>query len=299
MDYRSLRKEIVGRLKGAAANSPAPKIARALIGKKKVSAVFYHKPAPDLFERHLAFYRKNFNPISMQTLREAIENGDERGLPDRPLLITIDDGYRENEALLPAIQNYKAPVIIYLVAGAFATKRKFWYEAVWQAGGNPEDYKRLPDARRLELLKARYDFENEREYKTATALSLATARKMMKTGLVSFGAHTVNHPVLTMCDDDRCESEISLSRVILEEKLQTPILDFSYPNGDYGPREKRACDKGGFKSARGLVHAWLDVAKCDRFDLPVIGCPESSGDAALELLSVGYVLLREKFGKIE
>jgi len=85
----------------------------------------------------------------------------------------------------------------------------------------------------------------------------------------------------------------------LEEKLQTPILDFSYPNGDYGPREKRACDKGGFKSARGLVHAWLDVAKCDRFDLPVIGCPESSGDAALELLSVGYVLLREKFGKIE
>jgi hypothetical protein len=58
------------------------------------------------------------------------------------------------------------------------------------------------------------------------------ARKMADAG-VEFGAHTVNHRVLTLLGVEEAEAEIVACKVELERQLKRPIRTFSYCNGWY------------------------------------------------------------------
>ena len=76
-------------------------------GDKKVTIVMYHyvrdlahSRYPEIkgldvrfFEEQLCFIQKNFQVIRMEELLEAYESEDVSGLPERPLLLTFDDGY--------------------------------------------------------------------------------------------------------------------------------------------------------------------------------------------------------------
>lgn len=76
-------------------------------GDKKVTIVMYHyvrdlthSRYPEIkgldvpfFEEQLRFIQKNFQVIRMEDLLEAYEREDFSGLPERPLLLTFDDGY--------------------------------------------------------------------------------------------------------------------------------------------------------------------------------------------------------------
>lgn len=71
-------------------------------------------------------------------------------------------------------------------------------------------------------------------------VSWSEVREMEQSAWVSFGAHTMNHPMLTCLTDEReVADEIRESRVVLEEKLGHPVRAFAYPYGDFGEREVR------------------------------------------------------------
>jgi peptidoglycan/xylan/chitin deacetylase (PgdA/CDA1 family) len=70
--------------------------------------------------------------------------------------------------------------------------------------------------------------------------------------LVTIGAHTVSHPILSKLPERQVRSEMEMSRRVIEAALGTPPQHFAYPIGDpaaAGPREFRIASELGFKTA--------------------------------------------------
>jgi peptidoglycan/xylan/chitin deacetylase (PgdA/CDA1 family) len=76
-------------------------------------------------------------------------------------------------------------------------------------------------------------------------------RGMSKCG-ISFGAHTVTHPVLTTIPMDDGEREISESKKTIEEKIGKPVNTFAFPFGkraDYKPEMLPILERLQFRCA--------------------------------------------------
>ena len=70
--------------------------------------------------------------------------------------------------------------------------------------------------------------------------------------LVTIGAHTVNHPILTKLDDKAVRFELASSRDVIEAALGRRPEHLAYPVGDRsaaGPREFQIAAELGFKTA--------------------------------------------------
>ncbi|MFQ5686511.1 MAG: polysaccharide deacetylase family protein [Candidatus Scalindua sp.] len=65
---------------------------------------------------------------------------------------------------------------------------------------------------------------------------------------ISFGSHTVKHPILTNEQTNVVKDEISKSREIIERNTGIKVLHFCYPNGNYNDGIKRIVSKS-YKSA--------------------------------------------------
>ena len=63
------------------------------------------------------------------------------------------------------------------------------------------------------------------------------------------GSHSLTHPILTHCDDDRLRKECEGSRRVLQEELGCEPETFCYPNGDHDARVVRAVRDAGFRMA--------------------------------------------------
>jgi len=53
---------------------------------------------------------------------------------------------------------------------------------------------------------------------------------------ISFGSHTVSHPLLGECDEVRIRQELERSRNEIFSRLRSPSKWFCYPKGSYNPR---------------------------------------------------------------
>lgn len=77
--------------------------------------------------------------------------------------------------------------------------------------------------------------------KASENINIDQVKEMAASGLVTFGAHTINHPVLANEDETGCRYEIGESIRQLELILGHPVKYFAYPNGrpgfDFGERE--------------------------------------------------------------
>jgi peptidoglycan/xylan/chitin deacetylase (PgdA/CDA1 family) len=106
----------------------------------------------------------------------------------------------------------------------------------------------------------------------ATHRMLTTAELVSLAGSASavIGAHTHNHPKLSVCTGEDQRKEISQSKSILENLLNREIIHFSYPFGsqlDYTPETVEICKKLGLKivsaNYHNQLHSWHS-----NFELP-------------------------------
>src|SRR5262249_3392408 len=67
---------------------------------------------------------------------------------------------------------------------------------------------------------------------------------------ISFGGHTMHHPLLAyLTDPSEAEGEVRESRTALEYHLGTPVRSFAYPvgkRGDIGEQGVRSVQKAGY-----------------------------------------------------
>jgi peptidoglycan/xylan/chitin deacetylase (PgdA/CDA1 family) len=186
----------------------------------------------DTFEAHCRLIRETCHPISLDDWRQA--RAGIRPLPERPVLVTFDDGYRTVLTLgQPILSRYEIPFVVFVCSGASGTRRMLWFDAVARTRG---------EAAVEELKRASFG-----DWAAATSVSIAVAdedphavltpdevRVMAQLAGCEVGSHTANHPILAAASLPVQAREITEDKRRIEEWTAKPVRAFAYPNGRPG-----------------------------------------------------------------
>jgi peptidoglycan/xylan/chitin deacetylase (PgdA/CDA1 family) len=108
------------------------------------------------------------------------------------------------------------------------------------------------------------------------------ARELVRSGLVSAGAHTINHPALPSQPADAKRFEIMQSKHMLSEWLDREVRGFAYPYGLYDDDTVAAVREAGFAFGCAGDHAKVRRG-CDPFLVPRIDALPGDGDSLISL----------------
>jgi peptidoglycan/xylan/chitin deacetylase (PgdA/CDA1 family) len=201
------------------------------------------------------------------------------------VVVTFDDGYRDVFShAFPVLQEMGIPAVVYVPSGYLGTSRRFDHDrlfhllricrerrtrlrddappegaSLWNgvAGGRPisaalDEFLGQHSAATL----GRVILAFEQEVGVGPALRPESgelmgwdeARTMARAG-VDFGAHTVDHRVLTLEPLDVVEREIRDSKARIQAELGTGVDSFAYCNGWYSDDVINLLVKHGFRTA--------------------------------------------------
>lgn len=235
------------------------------------------------FERQMAYLKKTYEIISLDDavtqLREA------KGFRRPTIILTIDDGYRDNYTLAyPIIRKHDLPVTIYLTAGFIGGEKCLWLDdieyALRSTGCDVFNTEKALGEERIDISTHEKKKAAEKKLYSALAKKGEQERKEVLQELfaaldvpkpsapvrdrvmmnweevnemaangVDFGAHTVSHPFLPVMPLDVAKREILDSKRIIEEKTGKTVRHFAIPNGkddDFSPELRRICSENGF-----------------------------------------------------
>lgn len=232
----------------------------------------------DNFKKQIQYLKKRYRIISLQDLCDIMQSA--RMVPAYTLVITFDDGYRNVfDNAFAVLKDYGVPVSMFLTDKLMLGDDWLWPDkleymidktAVESVGifgqryslGNEHFKKKFLNfvGNRLKGLNAdaRSKLMGELIFKLRVnipehpcgeyrLMSFEQARQMLKSGLISFGAHTPEHTILTLEEPERAERLILESKGEISRQLQKEIDLFSYPNGNYNSRIKQILKEGGFR----------------------------------------------------
>jgi len=249
--------------------SGLPFIIRETVQRRRVTILYHHDIDPATLEAQLRVLRERYNFVGLRACVEAIRSGRMDTLPPKPLVLTLDDGCRDNFDLLDVFREFAVTPTIFLCSGIAGTARRFWWSALDDMA-SVERLKGVPDSDRMAALSA-LGFEEGAESPERAALSRPEIQQMRDA--VDFQAHTVYHPILTRCDDERSWQEISGSMEALKRDFGLDIFALAYPNGDYSDREVAFASKAGYLCAvttdLGLNGPGTDPYRLRRIHLPM------------------------------
>lgn len=246
--------------------------------KHKVIIIYYHNPRPQILEMHLRYLSQRYNIIALDTMVEAIYSGEWSKLPPRSLVITLDDGYKENFNLLAIFKQYNIVPTIYVCSQIVGTCRQFWFKLPI-AEKEPQLWQYM-NRTRLQYLAQEYEFQPTREYAEQDRQALSEEEITLMKDYVDFQVHTRFHPILTKCSQNECEEEIADAKKEVEEMIGRKCKHFSYPRGVYSDRETELVKKAKYASARTCDVGWND-AKTNPYKLKTIAVPDDASIAWL------------------
>ncbi len=154
----------------------------------------------------------------------------------------------------------------------------------------------LPPAGREEVLDRLFAWSgiSRNPPKRDRTMTEAEICRLTASGLITVGAHTVNHPVLSVLEPRVQAREIQESRLRLEKIINRPVSTFSYPFGraqDYSRQTVKLVREEGFRCAcsnfAGLASRWTNP-----FELPRICIQDVDGDEFSKMLAGVYETFR-------
>jgi peptidoglycan/xylan/chitin deacetylase (PgdA/CDA1 family) len=238
------------------------------------------------------YLKKNYSLIRLEDLLDNYNAGTWI-FPKKSLVISFDDGLTGNYALLPVIKKLDIPVTIFLCAGIINTKRHFWFPP-----RHPDytfaELKQMSNQSRLAALKET-GFTPETEFEGRQALTKNEIEEMAP--FVNFQSHTIFHPFLPSCTDEEAENEIAGSKHLLEEEYCLKITAFSYPNGDFSPRDLELCKKAGYLCAITLIPGY-NTPFTDHFQLKRVSANDTESIYELAVKASGFWGLFRNFFRI-
>ena len=256
--------------------SGLPFLLRETVQRRRTTILRYHDVAPQALDLQLSVLGKRYNFISLRDYVQALRAGRTASLPPKSMVITFDDGHRSNYALLKVFRKHLVTPTVFICSGIVGTNRKFWTSVVADRN-EKERLKRVPDEARLEAL-ASYGYTETESFSVRSALSRAEIDEMR--GTVDFQPHTVFHPVLTQCSDERSRREIVGSKGMLEEEFGFDVYAFAFPNGDYSAREIEYVHSAGYLCAL-TTETGLNDARADPYSLKRVCVVEGSESAII------------------
>ena len=273
--------------------------------KRRLIILNYHRARGGDIRRHLLYLRRHYRLLHLEEALQELYTPSNRETQKKdkrtPLVLTFDDGYHDNYThLFPQACRLQVPVTLFLIPGYLESGDYFW----WGEGrrlvrraeveevtldGNIYQLKQADE--RIALSRAidahlRYATSvTEREKSlisfrqmlvvpsTVTVeeegdrpLTWAEVQKMEESGWVSYGAHTMHHPVLAyLASPDEVTSEVGMCRTLLEERLGHPVRTFAYPVGraeHIGDEAVRAVKAAGYEWAV-TTHTGVNTSEAD------------------------------------
>lgn len=210
--------------------------------------VNFHKVTnAEWFESVVRFLKSTYTMIGADQLLGYYYHRKE--IPCRSCLITVDDGDASSYyTIYPILKKYQIPAIFFVSPEKMMRSGNhvnYWF----QEARNCDDSKELMRIIHNGSFSIDQIWEMVESYKSSLHvqdlpcqnMTLEQVMEIDKDGLVTIGAHTMEHPFLARESDERSDYEIKASVSQLEKLLGHPILTFAYPNGrpilDFGERE--------------------------------------------------------------
>jgi peptidoglycan/xylan/chitin deacetylase (PgdA/CDA1 family)/CelD/BcsL family acetyltransferase involved in cellulose biosynthesis len=235
----------------------------------------------DQFRLQMEYVARNFEIVTLDDIAQGCITTADR----HHVAITFDDGYRDNfTSAFPILKDLGLPATIFLATGHIGTGTIPWYDQVCLAfklttrhalpsimegapAGALESRKQglallegmldwlrtIDDGSRVEAIKILF-----RTLGVPCSLSLPNYMlnwdevRQMLPSKISFGAHTVTHPVLSRMPVKSLRQEVLQSKKTIEQKLKVPVRHFAYPFGrdmHCGEAAKRIVSECGFETA--------------------------------------------------
>lgn len=250
------------------------------------------------FEQQVAFLKRNFEVITPGDLPAVRDRG--RG---RVVMITFDDGYRDNfDLAFPILSAHNVPATFFICTGFIDDPRVAWWDEIaWMI--RTSDVPALPagewfsaevsleDADRTEAIRGalrRYkelsgqrtggymDFLREatgRHSGPGTGADLWMTwdmiRRLHEAGM-TIGAHTVRHQLLGRLPEAEQEREIVECRDRIAAEIGQAPRAFAYPVGSktaFTEATKSLLQKHGFESAFSFYGGFQRLDPFDPFDI--------------------------------
>lgn len=215
--------------------------------RRRVPILMYHRIATipgdrnalplEKFKDQMAYLKqKDFHTITMDTLENYYLH--HTPLPKKPIVITFDDAYTDTyTTALPVLKEYGH------VGNVFSIGNWQGTDNTWEHFGKERTTTMTPD----ELLL----WEKEGNYA---------------------GPHTMDHPFLTTCDDQRLMEELEGSRLAMESLTGSPKTCICYPYGDLDRRVTESAKRAGYHLGLGIFYN-LPLWTEDRLALPRVPIP--------------------------
>ena len=233
------------------------------------------------FRKEMQFLKKWFNVVSLDEVAAIIKG---KKPADKPTVaITIDDGFDDNYSLAyPVLKSLGLPATIFLTAGCINTSRLPWVEELDEAFAatdresmqlNSVFKNKVFALRTLKQKQSAYEYivpklkhltySKRREIIADISQALGVPKtfkrrmlnwqevKEMAENNITFGAHTMTHPILSRMSLFDAKKEIFDSKQVIERALNKPVKHFAFPNGrleDFSPELKAYCKDIGFES---------------------------------------------------
>jgi peptidoglycan/xylan/chitin deacetylase (PgdA/CDA1 family) len=223
--------------------------------------------SPEQLARHLRFIKRWFDPIGIDQLYAFVRG---RGrLPRNPLMVTFDDGYRDNhDVALPILVKHGVRAVFFLATDYVQRRRLYWWDRISllvERSQRPRlvmEYPEPtsiplegPDARRKAAMRVQKVVEDrpgldlgrfldqvehaadvtistdeERRLVDSTVMTWEQASALRRAGM-DVQSHTQTHRVLQTLGGRDLERELTGSRRALEDVLGERVLGISYPVG--------------------------------------------------------------------
>ena len=215
-------------------------------GKLPAAIVLFHRVTDDIPEDGITVstarfrwvvreLRDHYHPMSLTDLVDHVER--QIPWPERTVVVTFDDGYRDNyECAAPILAEYGVPATFFILADAIGTD----YVLPWE-----------------EHLRGRVPW-----------MELDQARDLLRQGF-EIGSHTLLHLDLGKLTGEEARREIFDSKKKLEDLLSTQITTFAYPFGggeNLLPEERELVRKAGYRCCCSAFGGYADL-QSDLFNL--------------------------------
>jgi peptidoglycan/xylan/chitin deacetylase (PgdA/CDA1 family) len=182
--------------------SPVPILAYHSVSADPPAWIAPFAVSPAAFARHMdAVVASGREPVTVSHYADGLRG--QCALPERPVLITVDDGFEDfAHSALPVLADRGICSTLYVTTGALA------------------------------------DGVQESVLPPASMLSSADLRDVEAAG-VEIGAHSHTHRQMDLISQQDVVAELSRSASILAEILGHHIRSFAYPHGYWTPRVRR------------------------------------------------------------
>lgn len=234
------------------------------------------------FDRQMDYLATNYRVCALEEIVPRLAADD---VPDKAVVVTFDDGYRDNYThAFPILKRYEIPATIFLATEAIGTGRVLWNDRVFSAfrrtsnrtlKGVPPRNQAMPLksieeklAAQRQVLEFLWSLDHAERLHwiqrltkelavlddgeaTNLMLSWDEVRAMHGSG-IRFGSHTHTHPILSRLPIAALEQEIQGSKKIIEQALRCDVNCFAYPVGrqeDFNSGIKQILKESGYLCA--------------------------------------------------